>query len=531
MPRFCALQALFDRPRSSTWVGLPALLLLFCSTSSLHADEPSNLTRRDRGNLAIGARAILKRYCGECHGGNAVKQGTIAVLNHATLVNRPPELVPFVLRKDAEKSQIIQLIEDGSMPPGNRPRPTPEETDTLKKWIGESAPSYPAAFDEQYTLKVMLDDVGNQPENSRPYLRYFSLAHLVTEESDTTRLGLEELKLRNALTWCNPKAKTTAEPVDDTATLFRFDTRKISWDSNELFFRTVMGAPKTTASLTPYDLVLLEYPFGFQLPADYPETTQLNDYFKAAKLVQPIPFLRADWLAETLGRGQPLAEDLKSLVELNEALKKQGLPILGAENNMPCGPETRAFAGLNPVPAAPKPTADLPILPLGAWYSGNCQTEPPPFKLTARAINSKRETLTAIGTDMQFKLEVTASQDIHFVLLVVRSDGAVLVQPTNKNGFLKADEKIINPSEKGAFQIASILTGEKQANEYFILLASPTPLPPPTLVKSRHSSIQIGECGLRFPISRFYFDPEVKKDGFDPAKVVRVVIPITVLEK
>lgn len=521
----------FCPPRRLTLAGLLALPLLFCSTSPVHADESSSLKRREKGNLAIGARAILNKYCIECHRGDAGSRGTIAVLNHATLVNRPPDLVPFVLGKNAEKSQIIQFIEDGSMPPGNRPRPTAEEIITLKNWIAESAPSYPVAFNDQYTLKLMLDDVRNQPEGARPYLRYFSLAHLIGEQGQTARLGLEERKLRIAIQGYNPSVNIDSGAIDGCATLLRVDLRELGWHSNELFFRSIMGVPNTLASLTPYDLILLEYPFGFRPTLEPAVQNKLDDYFRDAKMVQPIPFLRADWVAANLGTGQPLAKDLKSLIELNESLKKQGFPNLAQQGNTPCGPETRAFAGINPVPAAPKPATSLPILPLGAWYSGDCQAEPPPFKLTARAINSKLETLTTITTATDFKIEVTTSHDVHFVLLVVRSDGVVVVTPTNKNGFIKADEKLISPSDKGVFRIASILTGEKEANEYFILLASQTPLATPTIVKSRHSTLQIGDCKTRFPISRFFFDTETKKDGFDPAKVVRVVIPITITEK
>jgi hypothetical protein len=281
--------------------------------------------------------------------------------------------------------------------------------------------------------------------------------------------------------------------------------------------------------LTPYDLILLEYPHGFRLPPGHPQTSRLNQYFKNARQVQPVPFLRADWVAEKLGKDMPLADDLKSLTDLQKSLKKQNSPALGAENNLPCGPETRPFAGVNPVPAALKPENN-PILPLGAWYSGNCQTEPTPFTGKAEAVNGKLEPLKTVGKRTPFKLLVTTNRDIHFVLLMVWSDRTVVVQPTNKEGFIKAGEGqvTLTPKTKGAFFIDDVLTGEQKATEYFVLLASPTELPTPVIVKSRHAQTENCKDMLRYPISRFFFDPETKKEGFDPSRVVRVVIPITV---
>jgi len=509
-----------------------ACLVLFFMISQSRADEPSGLNHRDRGDLAIQARGILKKYCSECHSGEVGSRGTIVVLEHPKLVADGPNPIHFVLPKNAAGSQIIQFIEDGSMPPGNRPRPTTDEIVALKRWIAESAPSYPVAFDDRNTLKVMLDDNARQPAAIAPYLRYFSLAHLVGEDGPVTNLGEVENNLNRALIWCNPRMRHKPEQVDDTATLFRIDTRDMGWDFQELFFETKKKAAGDIRSLTPYDLILLEYPHGFRLPPDHPQTKRLNQYFKTAKLIQPIPFLRADWLAEKLAKDTPLAEDLKSLDELRKSLEKQGSPPLGKEDKVPCGPGTRAFAGCNPVPSAPKPEPSLPILPLGAWYSGDCRAEPSAFTLKVEAVNKKLEPLKTVVKETPFRLRVTTNRDIHFVLLSVVADGTVAIQSTNKGNFLKAgDPTTLTPMGAVEFVIPSILTDEPEATEYFVLLASPTELPPPTIVKSRHAPSLTCEGKLQFPISRFFFDPEIKKEGFDPSRVVRVVIPITVTAK
>jgi mono/diheme cytochrome c family protein len=513
--------------RQSQLLAIASFLLSASPAPSL-AETPGKLSPRERGDLAIQARAIFKKHCIECHSGGPGSRGNIVMLDHANLVaiGQP---VPFVLPKKPDSSEVIQLIEDGSMPPGNRPKLSVGEIATLKRWIAEAAPRYPREFDEQYTLAAMLDDV-NRQEEAAPYLRYVSLAHLVRDDLPIASLKTVENSFQQAFKRLRPDSPAP-EPVDDAATLFRFDVRKMGWDGRELFLQMRKGAPDDLYPLTPYDLVLLEYPFGFRLPPDHPLAKRLSQYLRTARLIEPIAFLRADWLADKLVRGSPLADDVSSLQELAGALEAQGAPALNREKNMPCGPATRAFGGRNPVAAAARPETSLPILPLGSRYSGNCQAEPPPFAVKLEAINIKGQVVSSIKKDELFRLRATADRDLHFVLLMVWSDGTVRLQQTNKAGFLKKDEAVLLvPKERGAFQIADLLTGEPQGTEYFVLLASQTELPAPVLVKSRHSSGQDCQSQLRFPVSRFFFDPEAKAEGFDPSRIVRLVVPITVTE-
>ena len=108
-----------------------------------------------------------------------------------------PNPVPFVSPGQDEASQIIQFIEDGSMPPGDRPRPTDEETGTLKEWIRETAPSYPRDFDDRTTLEAMLADLRQHAEEA-PHLRYFSLAHLIRDNEPLPDLKKVEFDLQRA---------------------------------------------------------------------------------------------------------------------------------------------------------------------------------------------------------------------------------------------------------------------------------------------------------------------------------------------
>jgi hypothetical protein len=318
-------------------------------------------------------------------------------------------------------------------------------------------------------------------------------------------------------------------PVDDTATLFRFDTRTMGWEARGLFFSPMKDAPPDVSPLKPYDLILLEYPFGFRLTPDHPQAARLNQYFKTARQVQPIPYLRADWLAEKLGKDKPLADDLKSLTELRKALDKKDNP---EQDTLPCGPPMRAFLGNNPEPLAIKTERGTPILPLGAWYSGDCRTDPVPFTLKAETVNTKLEPIKTVVKSAPFMLRVTADRNIRFVLLMVWSDGSVVVQPTNRGGSLSAGESaMLAPMGAMEFKIPGLLRGGQKTTEYFVLLASQAEIPTPMIVKSRHEEAQACKEKSRFPISRFFFDPETRKESFDPSRVVRIVVPIEVTAK
>src|SRR5438046_101831 len=77
---------------------------------------------RDRGDLAVRARDVLRRHCGDCHG-EKPRRGDVSVLDHPKLT-APAYPVPLVNPADPPRSLVLELVRDGSMPPGGRPRPT-----------------------------------------------------------------------------------------------------------------------------------------------------------------------------------------------------------------------------------------------------------------------------------------------------------------------------------------------------------------------------------------------------------------------
>jgi hypothetical protein len=495
--------------------------------SQVRADDP--LSRREKGDLAIRARAILNKHSLECHGETEAR-GRIQVLNHGRLVAAGPNRVPFVTPGQDAGSQIIHFLEDGSMPPGDRPRPSDEEIRTLKEWIRQAAPSYPRDFDDRTTLEAMLADLHQHPDEA-PHLRYFSLGHLIRDNEPLPDLKKVEFDLQRALVWCGvkpPAGEPAAAPVDGTATLFRFDVRHAGWDYGELFSRSPRGGLTGIYRLTPYDLILLEYPHGFGLAPGDPIAGRLEEYFNSARLVRRVPYLRAEWLAEKLAMKSPLADDVRSLGELATALTKAGSPELGKETKMPCGPATRPLAAKNPAPPAPKAEAIRPILPLSAWYSGDCQANAAPFKLAFEAVDAGGKSLTAIRSGTHYRFKVTTDRKVNFVLLSVFADGDVEVVRTKQGGFLESGSHSLTPENSGAFVMTAPPTGEAKATEYFVLIASTEKFQTPVVVRSRHADDPDCRDKFRYPIYRVVLDIDAK---FDQALFVRKVIAVTVTDK
>ena len=137
--------------------------------------------------------------------------------------------------------------------------------------------------------------------------------------------------------------------------------------------------------LTPYDLILLEYPHGFGVAPGDPIAGRLDEYFTAARLVPPRALLASGVACGEAGNQVASRGRHAQPGRARSRPHEGGFPELGKETKMPCGPATRPFADKNPAPPAPRAEAVRPILPLSAWYSGDCQANAPPVKLTFEA--------------------------------------------------------------------------------------------------------------------------------------------------
>jgi hypothetical protein len=255
------------------------LIVAFGSTVAGFTDSD------DRGVSAL-ARDLLNRRCFACHGANGVARKNIFVLDRQRLVESGT-IIP-----GNTNSLLLKVVESGSMPMGG-PELTQDEKDILRHWIEIGAPDWDDTGKAKRTflsapalLALIRNDLLRNRERSRPFLRYFSLAHLYNAgvgdgELEADRAGLS--KLVNSLSW--HREMTPLVPIDSARTIFRIDLRDYNW---------------TAAT---WNRLLLTYPYGIR-NADSRIIDQLSG--------SPLPYVRADWFVANASI-PPLYHDILGL--------------------------------------------------------------------------------------------------------------------------------------------------------------------------------------------------------------------------
>lgn len=227
--------------------------------------------------LAIQARDLLVQRCGKCHGefgGSHTKQ----MLLDRTAMVRVQKIVDL---NHPEESVLLTRVKDSSdpMPPAKAGLPlSKEEVDLLVRWIKAGAPDWklvPLPLLELVTtdqvLAAVMGDVQNTRPIDRPFLRYFTLTHLVNAKASLEELTAHQTalsKLINSLSW----APTIHRPVPlgPGGSVFRIDLRHYKW------------SPETWQNITT------NYPYALAY-------RQKNFASLRTLLNCEIPFVRADW--------------------------------------------------------------------------------------------------------------------------------------------------------------------------------------------------------------------------------------------
>jgi len=260
----------------------------------------SALTKDDGREFSSLARNILNRRCFDCHGANGVARKNIFVLDRERLV-ASRTIIP-----GNTNSLLLEVVESGAMPMGG-PELTQEEKDVLRTWIANGAPNWDDTKQSNRTfltepalLALIRNDLLQTSDRSRPFLRYFSLAHLYNagvseDELATDRAALS--KLINSLSW--HREITPIASIDSARTIFRIDLRDYNW---------------TAAT---WNLLLAIYPYGIR-SADSRVIDQLSGC--------PLPYVRADWFVANASI-PPLYHDILGLPRTVRELER----ILGVE--------------------------------------------------------------------------------------------------------------------------------------------------------------------------------------------------------
>jgi mono/diheme cytochrome c family protein len=253
------------------------------------------------------ARTVLEKHCLSCHGDTAPRGG-LKILDER-------QLQKLVRPRDADHSELIQLVQAGNMPPGRTPKLSDADVQALREWVNDGATPPRPAFNDAYVLTWILKDLEDQgdrkPKPDPVKWRYVSFAHLMNEPQAEERLREHRLALLRAVNLVNQRTNIwPPKAVDPAGTVFRLELDELGWN-----VQPWKGNYKDDwrDRITLYDLILLEYPYGV-VPD---ESTDLNkailkDYLARAGMLRPVAYLRGDWLIDAVGK-TPLYDDLLRL--------------------------------------------------------------------------------------------------------------------------------------------------------------------------------------------------------------------------
>lgn len=320
------------RARSVCWIALISCLSISLARESLAEGEPNP------AELAAQVKEFLRKRCFECHGGSKT-QGGVKVLDHALLVGERQVVIP----REPDNSLLYQVLtasDESSMPPAGQPRPATDEIDVVRRWIVAGAPTFPAdvtnpdvpkspagvaSVGSEYVLAKITEHVRSQPSERRPFLRYFSINHLLTSGATQDELTLHRdalSKVVNHLSWKQQIVRP--KEIEATKTVFVLDIRDVGWNQQP-FEQIVEGKVSVRSKLNLYDLVLLEYPYSLVYEDSETWRHLAESYMDKAGLVRPIPFVRADWFV-SIAALPLLYEDILQLpFELSQLETKLGV--------------------------------------------------------------------------------------------------------------------------------------------------------------------------------------------------------------
>lgn len=260
-----------------------------------------------KAKLPYQALHVFQRQCLDCHGD--VAKGGVRILDHTLLVKERQVIQPG----SPETSELFDLVQGGSMPPGNRPKLSQEDLAILEAWIRAGAEALPSTHDESYVLWSIVRDLPKLNEKEKRTARYFSLNHLLARENSLRQISEQRESLQRTLRKLVAKSKQapSLQPIELTGTVFRIDLADLGWD------RRLYPEDKRWGRLNLFDLILLEYPDG-RLPTQSPFYADLLPFLlllQESGQVRPIPYVRADWLTAVMAQPQsPLHQEFLSLL-------------------------------------------------------------------------------------------------------------------------------------------------------------------------------------------------------------------------
>lgn len=303
---------------------------------------PKAAANSDSGSLAANAKSVFRARCFACHGG-AEPRGGFPILDHQVLLqNKDRHLIVPGQPDESRVYQVITAKDDSVMPPSGNGQLTQVEVDHVRAWIVSGAPAFPLDVEPppntnvdpglkesvgvDYVLKQILQHLEQQTVETRPFVRFFSINHLLGAGITSEELRQHRNALAKAINHLSLAAKivvpvTVDEPL---GTLFAVDIRHLGWHRQPLQ-RVLSDSQTAPSEMTIFDLAVLEYPYGILYENSELFRRMFNEYVIPAKMARPVPYLRADWFV-SVATQPPLYEDFLQLpFELSELEQRLGV--------------------------------------------------------------------------------------------------------------------------------------------------------------------------------------------------------------
>src|SRR5262245_41124328 len=306
--------------------------------------------------VAARAKEVFRAHCTECHGAVKTRAG-VNVLDRDGLIKKQ-KVVPGK-PDESVLYQLVSATDESSMPPTGRPRLSAEQIEVIRKWIATGATAFPADAPPpaepakekdkplkdlagvDYVLKKILAHVGTVPTGDRPFLRFFSINHVLTAGATRDRLADHRAALAKAMNHLSREPKLVQpKSIDSPAdTVFVVDIRELGWHRKP--FKTQTGDKEIASDLTIFDLALLEYPYAISYENSDTFDRLATEFLGPANQVRPIVYLRADWFC-SVATLPPLYEDFLQLPFTLAELEKD----LGVDAESDIADRTAPRAGM-----------------------------------------------------------------------------------------------------------------------------------------------------------------------------------------
>ncbi|MFL5340613.1 MAG: c-type cytochrome domain-containing protein [Gemmataceae bacterium] len=443
-----------------------------------------------REDLAIHARALLRKHCGECHGATA-KPGELSVLDRAGVER-------FVTPRSAEASYLLHLVEDGSMPPGTQPKLAPADVQLMRDWIDAGAPAYPKRFGNEYAADQVAQDADRRADGENAFYRYLSLAHLVGD--DGAPLQPKREALRQTVRDLSRADGSAVVAVDPANTVFRIDLRQLGWDQQPFEYPAATDRDKPKpAKGNLFDLILLEYPDGRVYSA-------AKKFVVAAGQVAPIAFLDGDWLARNFTR-LPAAGEFRRLFRPDERV--------------------RPAEALPPPPRFRREETRDRILPFDGLSCPNVDTDPAPFRLRDfETQDAGQKSRTKFKLRDKFVVFVKCDGDIWAELVRTDAFGQTAISTLQQVG--GGMGLTFRPQDDAGYELVA------PGSVTITLFASKQQFPTGRVLRDKRFQAWLESKGEKNPFAGGFVDRVVHRfytsapGDFDPASVVKKTITIEV---